>query len=261
LVLDGELTVPIDGVLSFDALQARVHPAASRIARLARETPSQLILFDCLATQRDGVLLDAPLHRRRAVLETVFKTLKPASRFRLSPSTTDGAEAQAWLDRSHGDVDGVVAKRDDGAYVPGERAMLKIKHLRTADCVVGGFRYASDSREVGSLLLGLYNDAGKLDHVGYTSALSAEERAVLTPALQKLIEPPGFSGDSPGGPSRWSNARSAEWQPLRPALVVEVRYDHVSGGRFRHGTRLLRWRTDKSPQQCRSGQLEQPKPP
>jgi ATP-dependent DNA ligase len=126
---------------------------------------------------------------------------------------------------------------------------------------VGGFRFASDSREVGSLLLGLYNDAGKLDHVGYTSALSAEERAVLTPALQKLIEPPGFSGDSPGGPSRWSNARSAEWQPLRPALVVEVRYDHVSGGRFRHGTRLLRWRTDKSPQQCRSGQLEQPKPP
>jgi ATP-dependent DNA ligase len=133
--------------------------------------------------------------------------------------------------------------------------MLKVKQMRTADCVVGGFRYAAAGGVVGSLLLGLYDEGGRLDHVGFTSAIPAGEKARLTRRLEALIEPPGFTGDAPGGPSRWSNARSAEWQPLRPELVAEVRYDHVSGGRFRHGTKFLRWRPDKAPEQCRMDQL------
>jgi ATP-dependent DNA ligase len=150
----------------------------------------------------------------------------------------------------------VVAKRRDGIYEPGERAMLKIKRLRTADCVVGGFRYAAKKREVGSLLLGLYNDQGKLDHVGFTSAIPAEERAALTLRLEALVEAPGFTGNAPGGPSRWSTDRTGDWEPLRPELVAEVRYDHVTGNRFRHGTKFLRWRPDKAPEQCRFDQLE-----
>jgi ATP-dependent DNA ligase len=155
-----------------------------------------------------------------------------------------------------GALDGVVAKRRDGRYEPGERAMLKIKQQRTADCVVGGFRYGTNSREVGSLLLGLYNQGGKLDHVGFTSAIPAAERAALTERLEALIEAPGFTGDAPGGPSRWSTERSGDWQPLRPELVAEVRYDHVTGCRFRHGTKFLRWRPDKAPEQCRKDQLQ-----
>ena len=255
-VLDGELTVPLGGMLSFDALQARVHPAASRIRKLAAETPSQFILFDCLATEKDGSLLAAPLVRRRAALESVFAEFGGAERFRLSSFTRDRAEAQRWLNAVHGDVDGVVAKRADGRYEGGERAMLKVKRLRTADCVVGGFRYATSSRQVGSLLLGLYNAAGLLDHVGFTSAISDTERPALTAKLEALKGPPGFTGDAPGAPSRWSNERSAEWQPLRPELVVEVRYDHVTGGRFRHGTNLVRWRPDKAPSQCGMEQLQ-----
>ena len=155
-------------------------------------------------------------------------------------------------------MDGVVAKDIHQPYVPGERAMLKVKRLRTADCVVGGFRYASDSREVGSLLLGLYDDAGKLHHVGFTSSILQAHRGALTRQLEKLVAAPGFTGNAPGGPSRWSTERSTEWQPLKPKLVVEVRYDHVTGDRFRHGTRLMRWRPDKSARQCTFEQLQQP---
>jgi ATP-dependent DNA ligase len=158
-------------------------------------------------------------------------------------------------------LDGVVAKALEGPYEPGERAMLKIKQSRSADCVVGGFRYAAKKREVGSLLLGLYNDEGKLDHVGFTSAISAEERPALTRRLEALIEPPGFTGNAPGGPSRWSTDRSGDWEPLRPELVVEVRYDHVTGNRFRHGTKFLRWRPDKAPGQCGMDQLAHEAPP
>ncbi|MDB5444785.1 MAG: ATP-dependent ligase, partial [Phenylobacterium sp.] len=143
----------------------------------------------------------------------------------------------------------------DGPYVPGERAMLKIKRMRTADCVVGGFRYEQGGREVGSLLLGLYDDEGRLNHVGFTSTISNAERAALTRRLEALAGGEGFTGSAPGGPSRWSNERATEWTPLRPELVVEVRYDHVTGGRFRHGTKLLRWRPDKSPRQCTLDQL------
>ncbi len=156
-----------------------------------------------------------------------------------------------------GALDGVVAKRRDVPYRPGERAMLKVKQLRTADCVVGGFRYAAEEKLVGSLLLGLYDDGGLLDHVGFTSAIPAAEKAALTGRLEALIEPPGFTGNAPGGPSRWSSDRSADWQPLRPELVAEVRYDHVTGDRFRHGTKFLRWRPDKAPAQCRMDQLRQ----
>jgi ATP-dependent DNA ligase len=253
-VVDGELIIPIGDILSFEALQMRLHPAESRIRKLAAQTPAQLMLFDCLESGGD-TLLDRPLSQRRAALER-FHSRARAPSVQLSPFTEDGEVAQGWLDSAGGALDGVVAKRRDGPYEAGERAMLKIKQLRTADCVVGGFRYAAKGREVGSLLLGLYNDAGKLDHVGFTSAIPAEKKEALTKQLEALVEPPGFTGNAPGGPSRWSTERSGDWQPLRPELVAEVRYDHVTGNRFRHGTKLLRWRPDKAPKQCGMDQLE-----
>ncbi|HEX2255774.1 MAG TPA: ATP-dependent DNA ligase [Afifellaceae bacterium] len=255
-VVDGELTIPAGDTLSFDALQLRLHPAESRIRRLAVETPAIFIAFDLLADSSGERLLEQPLTARRAALEDFHAAAGTARALRLSPYTRDRAEAQDWLDHAGGMLDGVVAKCLDGRYEPGERSMLKVKRLRTADCVVGGFRYGSKSREVASLLLGLYGDDGKLHHVGFTSAISASEREALTRRLEALVEPPGFTGDAPGGPSRWATERSGDWQPLRPELVVEVRYDHVSGNRFRHGTTLMRWRPDKAPRQCTCDQLE-----
>jgi ATP-dependent DNA ligase len=255
-VLDGELIIPIDGVLSFDALQLRLHPAESRIRKLAASTPAQLMLFDCL--ELDGETLGTePLSDRRAALETFHGKLGREDLL-LSPHTVDRRVAEGWLATAGAALDGVIAKRRDGRYEPGERAMLKVKQMRTADCVVGGFRYGVRGRAVGSLLLGLYNDEGKLDHVGFTSAIPAEEREALTARLEALVEPPGFTGRAPGGPSRWSTERTGEWEPLRPELVVEVRYDHVTGDRFRHGTKFLRWRPDKAPEQCRMEQLRPP---
>jgi ATP-dependent DNA ligase len=259
-VVDGELIIPLGGILSFDALQMRLHPAESRIRKLARETPAQLMLFDCLAGPDGKSLIAAPLTERRKALERLHARERSSSLL-LSPFTDARDAAQSWLDMAGGALDGVVAKRLDGAYEPGERAMLKIKQLRSADCVVGGFRYAAKKREVGSLLLGLFNDDGKLDHVGFTSAIPAEERPALTRRLEALIEAPGFTGNAPGGPSRWSTDRSGDWEPLRPELVAEVRYDHVTGNRFRHGTKFLRWRPDKAPEQCRMDQLEHEAPP
>ena len=255
-VLDGELIIPIDGVLSFDALQLRLHPAESRIRKLAASTPAQLMLFDCL--ELDGETLGTePLSDRRAALEAFHGKLGREDLL-LSPHTVDRRVAEGWLATAGAALDGVIAKRRDGRYEPGERAMLKVKQMRTADCVVGGFRYGVRGRAVGSLLLGLYNDEGKLDHVGFTSAIPAEEREALTARLEALVEAPGFTGRAPGGPSRWSTERTGEWEPLRPELVVEVRYDHVTGDRFRHGTKFLRWRPDKAPQQCRMEQLRPP---
>jgi ATP-dependent DNA ligase len=256
-VLDGELTVPIGDTLSFGALQDRVHPAESRIRKLAAETPGLLVLFDCLATAKAGSLLDAPLSDRRAELERLMPGLSKASRARLSPLTFDVAEAERWLADTHGALDGVVGKRRGGTYEGGKRAMVKVKRHRSADCIIGGFRYAKNTREVGSLLLGLFNAEGKLDHVGFTSAISNADRPALTAKLEALKGPPGFTGDAPGGPSRWSNERSADWQPLRTELVVEVTYDQVTDGRFRHGTMLRRWRPDKAPKQCTREQLQQ----
>lgn len=257
-VIDGELVVPIEGRLAFDALQMRLHPAASRIRKLSRATPARFILFDMLATPQRRLLLTEPLVERRKALEA-FGAGAAGDQLVLSPGTSDRAQAQRWLEGAgQGATDGVVAKRLDGRYLPGERAMVKVKRLRTADCVVGGFRYESEGHEVGSLLLGLYNSSGKLNHVGFTSALSDEERPDLTRRLEALREAPGFDGKAPGGPSRWSTERSAAWEPLRPELVVEVRFDHVTGDRFRHGTKLVRWRPDKAPRQCTFEQIAAP---
>jgi ATP-dependent DNA ligase len=253
-VVDGELILPVGDILSFDALQARLHPAASRIARLSVETPAQLMLFDCLALG-ETILIDAPLAQRREAIER-FHQAEGGPSLLLSPRTAEVAEARGWLARSGGALDGVVAKPVGGAYRPGERAMLKVKQVRTADCVVGGFRRAKNGPQVASLLLGLYDDAGRLNHVGFTSALGSEDRKRLTATLEALIKPPGFTGRAPGGPSRWNDGRESEWYPLEPELVVEVSYDQVTGARFRHGTGLLRWRPDKAPCQCRMDQLE-----
>jgi ATP-dependent DNA ligase len=260
-VLDGELAIPIGDALSFDALQMRLHPAASRVRKLAAETPCVFILFDMLLTPKNKSLLETPLAERRAILESLFAQLGDARPFRLSPYTHARQEARQWLARAGGSLDGVIAKRIEEPYQPGARAMLKVKCLRTADCVVGGFRYAQKERQVGSLLLGLYNESGMLDHVGFTSGFADLDRAKLTRQLEGLRKAPGFTGNAPGGPSRWSTERSGEWEPLAPKLVAEVRYDHISGDRFRHGTKFLRWRPDKAPGQCTFDQLQREKRP
>jgi ATP-dependent DNA ligase len=256
-VLDGELVIPIDGALSFDALQLRLHPAESRIRKLSRETPAILILFDMLMKPGGQSIVASPLIERRAALEAFMEEASVPD-IRLSPYTREHREAAAWLQGAGGAIDGVVAKRLDQAYRSGERAMFKVKRIRSADCVVGGFRYGTDSDQVGSLLLGLFNERGELDHVGFTSGISDAERPALTRRLERLKGPPGFTGRAPGGPSRWATERSGEWEPLRHELVVEVAYDHVTGDRFRHGTRLLRWRPDKAPSQCTFEQIEPP---
>jgi ATP-dependent DNA ligase len=251
--LDGELIIPLGDILSFEALQLRLHPAPSRIKRLSAETPAQYMLFDLLALGGKS-LAQQPLAKRRTALEK-FHAKQRVSGLLLSPATVERTEAIDWLERSGGALDGVVAKRLDQAYKFGERAMIKVKQQRTADCVVGGFRYADKKSEVGSLLLGLYDDDGLLHHVGFTSAIAAKDRPALTTKLEKIVGGPGFTGSAPGGPSRWATARSAEWQPLKSKLVAEVRYDQVTGRRFRHGTGFLRWRPDKSPKQCTFDQL------
>ncbi len=252
-VVDGELIIPIGGILSFDALQARLHPAASRIAKLSRETPAQLMLFDCLHLDDENLSV-RPLCQRRAQLDR-FHAENGSAALLLSPCSSHVADARTWLSSSGGALDGVVAKRLDEPYRAGERAMLKVKQHRTADCVIGGYRLAKDGRGVGSLLLGLYDDDGKLNHVGFTSAISDEERPAITAKLQPLVGAPGFTGKAPGGPSRWNDGKASEWQPLRPELVIEVGYDQVTADRFRHGTKLVRWRPDKAPHQCRMDQL------
>ena len=250
-VLDGEIVVPDGRAFSFDKLLQRIHPAASRVRKLAAETPALLIVFDLLAEGGDD-LTQEPLRTRRKTLEAFAKkALKGHKSFRLSPATTKLADARKWLRQVGATLDGIIAKRRDLPYASGNRhGMQKIKNYRSADCVVGGFRYNEGKRTVGSLLLGLYDEEGLLDHVGFTSSMKDADKKALTAKLEKLIGPPGFTGGRPGGPSRWSTKRSSAWQPLKPKLVVEVCYDHFSGGRFRHGTRLLRWRPDKAPKQC-----------
>jgi ATP-dependent DNA ligase len=255
-VIDGELVIEIDGSFSFDALQMRLHPAESRIRKLAGETPASLVAFDILVGHDGTRLMNEPLRRRREALERLMAELKDPTRLLLSPISRDAGGAERWLAQAgQGALDGIIAKRLDDPYRPGERAMLKIKPQRTADCVVGGFRYLSSRREVGSLLLGLYDEAGRLNHVGFTATIANNERAELTRRLEALREPPGFTGDAPGGPSRWSTERSSAWEPLRPELVVEVSFNQITSGRFRHGTTLVRWRPDKAPRQCTVDQL------
>jgi ATP-dependent DNA ligase len=257
-VLDGEIVVPVDGDLSFDDLLLRIHPAASRIAKLAVETPASFIAFDLLVTERGSSLTRKTLAERRPMLEKfATRYFKRGSQVRLSPATTRLEVVNRWFENVGGGLDGIIAKQLDQPYHSGDRlGMVKVKQLRTVECVVGGFRYASKGKLVGSLLLGLYDDEGLLHHVGFCSGLTTEKKKELTPKLEKLIKKPGFTGQAPGGPSRWSTERSAQWQPLAPKLVVEVQYDHYTGGRFRHGTRFLRWRPDKPPRQCTLNQLE-----
>jgi ATP-dependent DNA ligase len=260
-VLDGEIVVPEGKAFSFDALLQRIHPAASRVQKLAKETPALLIVFDLLRDDDGSVLVEDHLPQRRKRLEAFArKYFSKKQSIRLSPATIKIADARKWLKQVGSTLDGIIAKRRDLPYRSGDRSgMQKIKNYRSADCVVGGFRYNEDKPVVGSLLLGLYDDDGKLNHVGFTSNIPREEKPALTAKLEKLIAPPGFTGNAPGGPSRWSTARSAEWQPLKPKLVVEVCYDHFSGDRFRHGTSLMRWRPDKSPKQCTMDQVTQKK--
>jgi ATP-dependent DNA ligase len=256
-VLDGELAIPVKGSLSFDELQLRLHPAASRVAKLAKANPAILIVFDLLGQGRQSLLKKA-LRDRRELLEKFTRTnFKASEAVRLSPATTNLKQAKKWFQKTGGDLDGVIAKRIDMPYVSGERtAVVKIKQIRTADCVVGGFRYASGAKILGSLLLGLYGDDRLLHHVGFTSAFKTEERRALTKQFEAMRKPPGFTGNAPGGPSRWSTERSGEWEPVDPKVVLEVAYDHFTGGRFRHGTKIVRWRKDKSPRQCTMDQVE-----
>ena len=256
-VLDGEIVIPIDGSLSFDHLLMRIHPAASRIRKLSQDTPCVFIAFDLLVDENGKALTTQPLHERRQHLEKFAKKyLSNSGSIRLSPATCDLSLARKWFHMGVG-LDGIIAKRDDLSYQSGKRTgMQKIKKQRTADCVVGGFRYLEKKKLVGSLLLGLYNDEGQLDHVGFSSSIRNEDRGALTKKLEKLVKPPGFTGKAPGGLSRWSTKHSMEWQPLDPKLVVEVQFDHFTGGRFRHGTKFLRWRPEKSPRQCTMDQVK-----
>jgi ATP-dependent DNA ligase len=256
-VVDGELAIPIRGRLSFDELQLRLHPAASRVQKLAQAHPAIFIIFDLLGQDGDSYL-KSPLRERRVSLEKFArKNLGPKAAMRLSPATTDLTVAKKWFDKVGDNLDGVIAKRLDAPYATGERsAMVKVKNIRSADCVVGGFRYASGEKVLGSLLLGLYDEEGLLNHVGFTSAFKASERRALTKKFEALKKPPGFTGNAPGGPSRWSTERSGEWEPVAPKIVVAVAYDHFTGGRFRHGTRIIRWRPDKAPRQCTMDQVE-----
>jgi ATP-dependent DNA ligase len=260
-VVDGELAIVADGEFSFDALLQRIHPAESRINLLSTQTPAIFILFDMLLDISGKSLIEAPLAMRRAALEKFFASAKQQRDLKLSPYTLRLAEARRWLHQGGTALDGVVAKRRDGPYVPGERAMMKVKQRRTTDCVVGGFRYRTGSREVGSLLLGLYDEDGRLDHVGFTATIANKDRAALTAKLEALVAPPGFTGKAPGGPSRWSTERTEQWQPVKPKLVVEVSYDQVTGTRFRHGTKLVRFRPDKAPLQCTLEQIAPPANP
>jgi ATP-dependent DNA ligase len=264
-VLDGEIVVPVGDVLSFDDLLQRIHPAESRIRKLAQSHPALYIVFDLLVDDRGTALIEQPLSQRREALEKFArKYFRDADRIRLSPATSEIAQAKKWfgsVGSKSATLDGVIAKRLDCDYRSGLRdGMQKIKRMRTAECVVGGFRYGSKAtKTLGSLLLGLYDDHGVLNHVGFCSSLTAKQREELTPKIEKLRKPVekggGFSGRAPGGPSRWSTERSGEWEPLDAKLVVEVQYDHFSGGRFRHGTKFLRWRPDKPPKSCTMDQV------
>lgn len=255
-VLDGELVIDAKRPDAFAQLQLRLHPAESRVRRLAAESPATLIVFDMLVDTDGTRLLEQPLSIRRIALERFMRRIgSGVPHLVLSPRSTDLRQALRWLRGVGSATDGVIAKRLDQPYRSGERAMVKVKRRLTVDCVVGGFRYQQGTQEVGSLLLGLYGSDGRLDHVGFTSTLPRAERTALTRRLEELRAEPGFAGNAPGGPSRWSGQRDTRWEPLRPELVVEVSVDHVSGSRFRHGAKLLRWRPDKDPKQCTFDQL------
>ena len=257
-VVDGEIVVAAPRGLDFDALQMRLHPASSRVRRLAAETPATFIAFDLLAAAGDD-LRDLPLARRRARL---CRELKPNGRVALTPQTEDAAEAAAWFERYEGaGCDGIVAKPAGSPYRGGDRGWIKVKHLRTADCVVGGYRRDRAAEAVASLLLGLYDEAGTLHHVGHTASFSAADRRMLLERLRPLEGGVSFGGGrTPGSPSRWTRDRGTEWVALRPEMVCEVSFDHLQGQRFRHAATFVRWRPDKPPEACGYDQLLPPHP-
>jgi len=269
-VLDGEIVIVTANGLDFDRLQLRLHPAASRVAKLSKETPSSFVAFDILAADGRDVC-DVPQSERRALLEKTLANVKAP--IHLTPMTRDPAVASEWLKHFEGaGLDGVIAKPESGVYEPGKRSMIKIKHARTADCVVAGFRWHKNGKDqlIGSLLLGLYDDHGKLHHVGVTSSFTMARRRELAIELEPLRkhamqhhpwrEWAEASGQEltrmPGGQSRWSAGKDLSWEPLRIERVCEVKYDHLQGDRFRHATTFLRWRSDKQPKDCRYDQLE-----
>jgi ATP-dependent DNA ligase len=261
-VLDGEIVVPVGGRFSFDDLLQRIHPAASRVKKLAEQTPALFLAFDLLKKGKTQLAAE-PLTKRRLQLEDfAARYFSGANLFRLSPASLKLKNAERWLASAGGGSDGVIAKRLDLPYQAGNRdGMQKIKRYRSADCVVGGFRYGQNlqtgRKVVGSLLLGLYEADGLLHHVGFSSGIKAKDKPPLTDKLEAVRQDRSFTGNAPGGPSRWSTKRSSEWQPVKPKYVVEVSYDHFTGGRFRHGTSILRWRTDKRPSQCTMEQVKQ----
>ena len=258
-VLDGEIVVPVDGRLSFDDLLQRIHPAESRIKKLAAATPAHYYVFDLLALKTKD-FTQLPIEERREQLTDFFSDVDHEL-INLSPATTDRKLALDWFDK-FGDLglDGVMAKRLGEPYHSGDReGMVKVKHLKTAECVVGGFRYAEGTKAVGSLLLGLYDDEGRLVYIGHTSSIKKSDRDELTKTLEKLRAENPFEVRVPGGPSRWATAKSGEWEPVKPQLVCEVEYDYFSQGRFRHGSKFLRWRPDKPLQQCTMDQVLPPK--
>jgi ATP-dependent DNA ligase len=261
-ILDGEIVVPAGGGFSFDDLLQRIHPAASRVKKLAEETPALFLVFDLLKRGKTA-LSAAPLAKRRPLLEGFAARYFPRKGlFRLSPASLQMKDAQRWLTSAGGGSDGVIAKRLDVPYRGGTRdGMQKIKRYRSADCVIGGFRYGENLQQgrkvVGSVLLGLYDAKGLLHHVGFSSGIKARDKPALTAKLESIRQNRSFTGNAPGGPSRWSTKRSSEWQPVKPKYVVEVSYDHFTGGRFRHGTSILRWRPDKKPGQCTFEQVRQ----
>jgi len=268
-VVDGEIVIATPDGLDFDALQMRLHPAASRVAKLSKAMPASFVAFDLLAVDGRDIRASSQTARRTA-LEGLLATTSPP--LHVTPMTRDVVVAAEWLDRFEGaGLDGVVAKPADGPYVPGKRAMFKVKHVRSADCVVAGFRWHTHGRDelVGSLLLGLYDDAGRLQHVGVTSAFTAAMRRQLAGDLAPLREgalddhpwrawanPDEVTGRMPGGQSRWSAGKDLSWEPLRVERVCEVKYDHMQGDRFRHAAVFLRWRPDKAPRDCTYDQLE-----
>jgi ATP-dependent DNA ligase len=269
-VLDGEIVIAGEAGLDFEALLLRIHPAASRVKLLAEESPSSYVAFDLLALGADD-LRGRPLAERRQKLERALGSARAP--VHLTPASTDRSVARDWFSRFEGaGLDGVVAKQLDSTYQPGKRAMLKVKHARTADCVVAGFRWHKNGpgTMVGSLLLGLYDDSGKLHHVGITSSFTTAKRHELVQELAPLREQAiddhpwrdwagAEEGDQrmPGASSRWNRGKDLSWEPLRPERVCEVAYDHLQGDRFRHATHFQRWRPDKDPRSCRYDQLEE----
>jgi ATP-dependent DNA ligase len=255
-VVDGEIIIAGKGGLDFDALQLRLHPAASRVNKLAAETPASFVVFDVLAAGATDIRKQPYADRRKALL----KMLKPQPSVRITPQTRDADEAATWFERYEGaGCDGVVAKRAEGPYVAGERVMMKIKHMRTADCVVGGYRPYAAGPGVGSLLLGLYDGDGVLQHVGHTSSFSAAERKEVLDKIKPLEGKDSFGyGRTPGSPSRWNAGKDLAWVSIAPKLVCEVNFEKLQSGRFRHAARFLRWRPDKKPKECDYSQLEPP---